>query len=341
MQVTALGIDLAKAVFQLHGVDRHGKAVLRKKLSRGQLLTFVANLPCCQIGMEACGGASYWAREFRKLGHEVKLIAPQFVRPYVKSNKNDAADAEAICEALLRPHMRFVTPKSVDQQDLQSLNRIRSRLVAARTALINEARGLLGEYGVVLPKGSSWVRKRLAESVDQALAEAKMTTMSRRLFEDLLEELAVLEVRIKRYDAQVQAIHRSHPVCQRLARIPGVGPVTTTAVVGAVGDPLAFKNGRQFAAWLGLVPRQYSSGGKERLLGISKRGDVHLRTLLIHGARTVIRHRDENAQDKRGKWLNSLIERRGVNRATVALANKNARSMWVLMARGEDYREAA
>jgi transposase len=341
MEVTALGIDLAKSVFQLHGVDRQGKTTLRKKLSRGQLLTFVANLPRCQIGMEACGSSSYWAREFRKLGHEVRLISPQFVRPYVKSNKNDAADAEAICEALLRPNMRFVSPKSIEQQDIQSLHRVRSRLVAARTALVNEARGLLAEYGVVLPKTVGQFRDNIAPAIEQAFNRDQVTAMSRETFEDLREELQELDKRIEHYDEKLRSVYRAHPICQRLAKMPGVGPVTATALLAAVGDAAAFKNGRQFAAWLGLVPKQHSSGGKDKLLGISKRGDVYLRTLLIHGARTVVRWRDEAPQDRQGQWLNALIERRGLNRATVALANKNARRMWVLMARNEEYREAA
>jgi transposase len=341
MELTAVGIDLAKNVFQLHGVDRRGKAVLRKKLSRGQLLAFVVNLPRCRIGMEACSGAHYWAREFGKLGHEVRLISPQFVRPYVKSNKNDAADAEAICEAMLRPNMRFVSPRGIESQDIQSLHRVRSRLVGSRTALVNEIRGLLGEYGVVLAKSVRQVRKNLAESVEKAVGQGQMTAMSRQTFSDLADELRGLDDQIQLYDEKIQAIHRSHPVCQRLSKVPGVGPVTATAVVGSVGDPSAFKNGRQFAAWLGLVPRQHSSGGKERLLGISKRGDVYLRTLLIHGARTVIQWRQADPKDRQGLWLKGLIERRGINRACVALANKNARRMWVLMARNEEYREIA
>jgi len=341
MEITAMGIDLAKSVFQLHGVDRHGKAVLRKKLPRVQLGAFMANLSPCLIGMEACAGSNFWAREFKKAGHEVRLIPAQFVKPFVKSNKNDAADAEAICEALQRPNMRFAAPKSIEQQDIQSLHRIRKRLIGARTALINELRGLVGEYGVVLPRGPSMIRKHIGVAVQKAVEEGQMTAMSEKSILDLFEELAALDGRVKNYDDKIQSIHRAHPVCQRLSKMPGIGPITATAMIASVGNAQAFKNGRQFAAWLGLVPRQHSSGGKERLLGISKRGDTYLRMLLIHGARVVLRYRKENPQSKQEIWINNLVERRGMNRAAVALANKNARRIWVLMARDEEYREIA
>lgn len=340
MKVTSIGIDLAKSVFQLHGVNDLGRCVLRKKLSRGQLLSFVAQLSPCLIGMEACSGASFWAREFQKLGHQVRLIAPQFVKPFVKSNKNDAADAEAICEALLRPNMRFVTPKSIGQQDVQSLHRVRSRLVAARTALSNELRGLLSEYGVVLPQGIAQLRKNLASVLETAQQQERVTLVGRLLFESMLVEIRELDQKIAEMDQKVETAHCSSEACQRLAEIPGVGKLTATAVVAAVGDAGSFKNGREFSAWIGLVPKQHSSGGKERLLGISKRGDVYLRTLLIHGARASIRFLDRQAESSRKQWLQKLIERRGKNRAVVALANKNARQIWVLLARNEEYRAA-
>ena len=290
MEINVLGIDLAKSVFQLHGLNETGKAVLRKKLSRSQLSVFVAKMPPCLIGIEACGGSSFWAREFQKHGHTVRLISPQFVKPYVKSNKNDAADAEAICEAVQRPSMRFVAVTQVEQQDLQSVHRIRERLVKARTALSNEIRGLLSEYGVVIPVGMAKLREHLPEILKKAEKEA--------------------------------------------------GPLTATALIASVADPLVFKNGREFSAWLGLVPRQNSSGGKTQLLGISKRGDVYLRTLLIHGARSPLRWADRK-EDGRSRWAQSLVERRGKNRAAVALANKNARIVWCLLSRGETYRPAA
>jgi len=345
MELNVLGIDLAKNVFQLHGVDKRGKAVLKKsKLRRHQVLAFVANLPRCRIGMEACGSSSYWAREFEKLGFKVQLISPQFVKPYVKSNKNDANDAEAICEAMQRESMRFVAPKTIGQQDIQAVHRVRSRLVGARTALVNEIRGLLGEYGVVLPQGINKVRKELSAVIETALEKDLITLKTQALFLDLLEELRTTDERIKSYDEKIRTIENSHPVCKRLTQIPGVGPITATAIVAAVGDPQIFKNGRQFAAWLGLVPRQHSSGGRQLLLGISKRGDTYIRSLLIHGARNIVRYtgrREKDDCNRQQKWLQDLTERRGVNRATVAVANKNARRIWVLMARNEEYREVA
>lgn len=341
MDVSVLGIDLAKSVFQLHGVDRRGKAVLSKRLSRSQLPVVVANLPKCLVGMEACASAHYWARELQKLGHEVRLMSPQFVKPYVKSNKNDRADAEAIAEAVTRPNMRFVAVKTIEQQDVQALHRVRERLVGTRTALINELRGLLGEYGVVLPQGAQRLRAKISDALENATSQGLITQMSRQTFDELLGELHELDERVERMDQRIKAIHRAHPVCQRLAEIPGVGPLTATAIVSAVGDPSMFKNGRAMSAWLGLVPRQHSSGGKEVLLGISKRGDTYLRKLLIHGARTVVRWRDRHPEDRQTRWLKVLVERRGVNRATVALANKNARRIWVLMAHEVEYDPAA
>ena len=334
MNLSLLAIDLAKSVFQLHGVDSSGKVVLQKRLSRERLIEFIANLPRCTIAMEACGGANYWGREFEKLGHTVRLISPQFVKPYVKSNKNDSADAAAIAEAASRPHMRFVPVKRIEQQDIQGLHRVRERLVKSRTALVNEIRGLLGEYGIVLPTTVRKLRSLLPTILTQQ--EPELTSMSRDLFSTLLEELSELDQRIARLEERLEAIYQSHPACQRLSKIPGVGPMTATALLAAVSDPQSFKNGRQFAAWLGLVPKQHSSGGKERLLGISKRGDVYLRKLLIHGARSVA-WRVKDRTDSRSLWVQSLIERRGVNRAAVALANKNARIIWTLLAKETNF----
>lgn len=334
MEITVLGIDLAKTVFQLHGVDRNGKATLRKKVSRGQLKEIIANLPVCMIGMEACAGAHYWAREFKKFGHDVRLISPQFVKPYVKSNKNDAADAEAICEAVSRPNMRFVPVKQIEQQDIQCLHRVRERLVKSRTALVNEIRGLLGEYGIIIPQKIAHVRQKLPGIIEEP--EMNLTSMTRALFSALLTELRSLDEKILDCDEKVGAIHKSHPVCKRLSKIPGVGPLTATAMIAAVSDPSAFKNGREMAAWIGLVPKQHSSGGKERLLGISKRGDVYLRTLLIHGARASLAW-VENKEDRRSQWAKKLIERRGRNRAAVALANKNARTIWAIMRNDKEF----
>ena len=332
--VSVLGIDLAKQIFHIVGMDDRGTVVLRKRCPRGTLRSFIAQLPPVVIGMEACGGAHYWARRFREHGHTVKLMAPQFVKPYVKSNKHDMADAEAIGEAVTRPTMRFVPIKEVAQQDLQALHRIRERLVKARTALINEMRGLLGEYGIVFPKGIAQFRQALLSTLAQE--QAKLTELGRNVFRQLHEEWLALEQRLAYYNEQLAAICQADPACQRLLTIPGVGPLTATALVAAVSDATHFKNGRQFAAWLGLVPRQHSTGGKPRLLGISKRGDIYLRKLFVHGARATIRWIGLK-NDRRSLWLRALMQRRGTNRAVVALANKNARIAWVLLATAQVY----
>jgi transposase len=339
-KLSVLGIDIAKQVFHLVGMDAHGTIQLRKRLYRAQLMAFIAQLPPTCIGMEACGGAHYWARRFREHGHEVRLMAPQFVTPYRKANKNDLRDAEAIAEAMTRPTMRFVAVKSVDQQDLQALHRVRERLMKARTALINETRGLLHEYGLVVPQGAATFRKHALEKLATAEAKANLTPHSLALFQQLLEELGMLDARVATYDAQLAQVAQTHPVCQRLMTIPGLGELTATALVAAVSDAAEFKNGRQFAAWLGLVPRQHSTGGKERLLGISKRGDSYLRTLLVHGARSCLRWVGRK-RDRRSQWVQALMERRGWNRAAVALANKNARVAWVVLSTEQVYQIAA
>ncbi len=337
MNITTLGIDLAKNIFQLHGVNRHGKAMLAKKITRAKLQETVANLPPCLIGMEACAGSHYWARELGKLGHTVRLIAPQFVKPYVKSNKNDAADAEAICEAVSRPHMRFVPVKAIEQQDIQAVHRIRERRVKGRTALLNQIRGLLAEYGLIIPLKRNAVRRQLPRILEDS--DNGLTALAREFVADLYEELQGLDQAVERYDAKIERLFKGNPVCQRLAKVEGVGPVTATALMAA-GDAKAFHNGRQMAAWLGLVPRQHGSGGKNVLLGISKRGDTYLRTLLIHGARAAVAAA-KRKDDSRSRWINAIAARRGANIAAVALANKNARVLWALMARGEAYRTAA
>ncbi len=336
MNVTTLGIDLAKNIFQLHGVNRHGKTVLAKKITRAKLRETIANLPPCLIGMEACASSHYWARELEKLGHTVKLIAPQFVKPYVKSNKNDAADAEAICEAVTRPNMRFVSAKTVAQQDIQAVHRIRERRVKERTALLNQIRGLLAEYGLIIPLKRNAVSHALPRILEDA--DNGLTALAREFVADLYAELQALGQAVDRYDAKIERLFRANPVCQRLAKVEGVGPVTATALVAA-GDAQSFKNGRQMAAWLGLVPRQHGSGGKNVLVGISKRGDTYLRTLLIHGARSAVAAAKRKS-DARSRWINALAARRGANIAAVALANKNARILWALMARAEEYRKA-
>jgi transposase len=286
MVVTTLGVDIAEQVFQVHGVDQQGKVVLRRRLRRQQVAPFFANLSPCLVGLEACGGAHYWTRRLSLFGHTVRMMAPQFVKPYVKSNKNDRNDAEAICEAVSRPQMRFVPAKSVEQQDIQSLHRVRSRLVGLRTQLGNQVRGLLMEYGIVLPQHVGRLRRGLPDILEDGSNE--LTAFSRRLFAALYDELVELDAKIEAMEDQVKAVYQTSEPCQRIAAVEGIGPVTATALVAALSDGKTFKNGRQFAAWLGLVPRQHSSGSKLRLFGISKRGDPYLRTLLIHGARSVV-----------------------------------------------------
>ena len=337
-EMSVLGIDIAKRVFHVVGMDERGKIVLRKRLSRHDLMPFIAKLPPVLIGMEACGGAHYWARRFRSHGHEVKLMAPQFVRPYVKSNKNDTRDAEGISEAVTRPTMRFVPTKELDQQDIQALHRVRERLIGARTALVNEVHGLLHEYGIVVPKGVSKFRQAVVNKLEAE--KDKLTPLSQEMFWKLVEEFATLEKQLAYYQEKLEALATTHPECQRLMTIPGIGPLSATALVAAVSDASAFKNGRQFAAWLGLVPRQHTTGGKERLLGISKRGDTYLRKLLVHGARATVRWVGAKT-DRRSQWIRQLLERRGKNRTVVAVANKNARIVWALLTHHQDYQLAA
>ncbi len=336
-KIVRMGIDLGKNTFHLFGVDESGSGVLKKKLRRKQLLEFFVNLPPCLVGMEACGGSNHWARELIKLGHEVKLISPQFVKPYVKGNKNDYNDAEGICEAVGRPNMRFVTVKSIEQQDLQGLHRIRQSVVKQRTALANQIRGLLGEYGIIVAKGISQVRTRIPQILEDA--ENGLTDRFRSWLAELLEALRALDERIKEYDQEIGREHAANEACQRLSAIEGVGPQSATAVVATYGDGKQFSNGRQFSASIGLVPRQHTTGDKPILLGISKRGDKYIRTLLIHGARSVI-NRIEGKEDRRSRWLQSLVARCGKNKAAVALANKNARIIWALLSRGQCYRPA-
>ena len=337
MKITTIGIDIAKSVFHLYAVNKRGRYVKKKQLKRKQVLPYLARLEPCVIAMEACGGANYWAREMKVLGHEVKLIAPQYVKPYVKGNKNDYNDAEAIAEAAQRPTMRFVPIKSVEQQDIQNLHRQRERIKKARTALVNQIRGLLAEYGIVIHQGVAAVRKGLPSILEEA--GNGLTVRSRALFADLFEELRLLDERFKHSEQQIEASNHENEVCQRLDEILGVGPITASAVYAAAGDGKDFVNGRHFSAWVGLVPGQHSTGGKSTLLGISKRGNAYLRTLFIHGARSVLRH-SANKTDRFSLWAQALLERRGHNKACVAVANKIARMAWVIMAKGETYRVA-
>lgn len=338
MKITTVGIDLAKNVFQIHGVDERGHAVLKKQLKRGQMMEFFVNLPPCLIGMEACGSAHHWARELAKLGHNVKLMAPQFVKPYVKTNKNDMADAEAICEAVARPNMRFVPVKTVEQQALLSLHRVRQGLVKARTAQSNQIRGLLGEFGLIVPKGISQIAPRIPDILEDG--DNGLPGLFRDLISRLLTHFNDLHRQVLELEAQIKAWHRDNPASLKLAEIPGIGPITASAMVASVGNARDFGNGRQLAAWLGLVPKQHSTGGKSVLLGISKRGDSYLRTLLIHGARSALlaaQRRLLRGEGQADAWLIGLLQRRNPNIAAVALANKNARIIWALLTQDRTY----
>lgn len=334
MKITTIGLDLAKNVFQVHGVDSSGKTVLRKQLKRDQMATFFAKLAPCLVGMEACGSAHYWARKLQGLGHTVRLMAPQFVKPYVKANKNDAADAEAICEAVTRPNMRFVPVKNVEQQAVLALHRVRQGLVKARTAQANQIRGLLSEFGLIVPQGIAHLHERVPLLLDQANDE--LPGAFRELIRGLMAHLKELDRQVGELERQIQAWHRANALSRKLEQIPGIGPITASALVASIGNAQNFANGRQLAAWLGLVPRQHSTGGKPNLLGISKRGDTYLRTLLIHGARSVIRHAERKLDGQ--TWLHKLMGRRNKNVAAVALANKNARIVWALLAHGREFR---
>ncbi|MBL0354949.1 MAG: IS110 family transposase [Dechloromonas sp.] len=322
MKITTVGIDLAKQVFQVHGVDERGKVVLKKQLKRDQVLPFFANFQSCLIGMEACGGAHFWVNKLQAMGHTVKLMAPQFVKPYVKNNKNDVADAEAICEAAGRPNIRFVPIKTGEQQAVLALHRARQGFVKARTAQANQIRGLLAEYGIIIPQGIGYIGKRLPEVLEDG--ENGLPGMFRQLLARLGDHLKELDRQVHELEIQIQAWHRESVASRKLAQIPGIGPITASALVASIGNARNFENGRQLAAWLGLVPRQNSSGGKQTLLGISKRGDTYLRTLLIHGARAVIRVAERKAAYT-GSWLAEVMGRRHKNVAAVAQVNKNAR----------------
>jgi transposase len=333
MKISTIGIDLAKEFFQIHAVDHHGKVVQKKKLKRKEMTTYFANLEPCLIAMEACGSSHYWARKLQSMGHTVKLMAPQFVKPYVKSNKNDAADAEAICEAVTRPTMRFVGIKNAHQQSMLCLHRARRLLVADRTAQANQVRGLLAEFGIVAPKGIRTLKDQIPFILEDG--ENELTPQMRELISMMSDRINELDQRVDDLELKIKQSNQQNEMIAELQKIPGIGPLTASALVATIGDFKEFKNGRELAAFLGVVPRQHSSGGKQNLLGISKRGDGYLRTLLIHGARAVIRVA-EIKQDKNA-WLVNLIGRRNKNIAAVALANKNIRIIWAMMTRGEKF----
>jgi transposase len=334
MKVTTVGIDLAKNVFQVHGVDERGKPVLRKQLKRKDVVAYFANLERCLIGMEACGSAHYWARKLSGLGHTTRLMAPQFVKPYVKTNKSDRNDAEAICEAVGRPNMRFVPAKTAEQQAVLALHRARQGFVKARTAQANQIRGLLAEFGIVIPQGIWHIAKRLPEILEDGGND--LPGMLRQLLERLRENLVDMDKQVGQMEQQIKLWHRDDEQSRELEAIPGIGPITASAFVATVGDAKSFKNARQVPAWLGMVPRQDGTGGKVTLGRISKRGDVYLRTMLIHGARSVIAQ-IERKPDQTDAWLKKLLARRNKNIAAVALAAKNARVAWALLANGRNY----
>ncbi len=335
-KITSVGLDLAKSVFQVHCADQDGRPVVRKKLRRAQVLKFFAELAPCLVGMEACASAHYWARELRALGHEVRLIPPQYVKPFVKTNKNDACDAEAINEAMMRPTMRFAPLKSAEQQAVLTLHRGRELLMRQRNMLICSLRALCGEFGIVVAKGASNISKLIAIIEDDD--DARLPAFARQALAPMVDQLRMACAQIMRLEKQLKAWHRSNEASRRLETIPGIGLITATALVATIGDASQFHSARQLAAWLGLVPRQHSTGGKVRLGRISKRGDVYLRKLLVHGARSVLRWSRPNKLEGRSEWQRALLARRPTNVVLVAMANKTARVVWALLTRGETYR---
>lgn len=337
MDIKVIGIDIAKRYFQIHAVDSAGNAILKRKISRDGFLALLAKLPSCLVGLEAGSGAHHWAREIARLGHDVRLMPPQFVRPYVKTNKNDAADAEACCEAVQRPNMRFVPVKSVEQQTAMALHRVRDHLVRQRTGTMNALRGHLAEHGFIAPLlrgGLNSLMQIVESSEEHGLPQSLLSILKL-----LVDEIRSADARIAELDCRMKADARESEACRRLVDIPGIGPVIATAVVATVSDDNRFSSGRHYAAWLGLTPKQHSSGGKECLLGISKRGDAYLRRQFINGARSLVRI----AAGRSGKiwdWINSLMTRRSFNVVTVAVANKLARIAWAIQARGTNWQPA-
>jgi transposase len=338
MHITSVGIDLGKTTFHLVALDEHGKVVERKKYTRKQLLAYMANLQSSLVGIETCGGAHFLGKALREQGHEVRLIPAQFVKPFRKSNKNDFLDAEAIAEAVARQNMRFVPIKTDEQLDLQAMHRVRDRLVHRRTALINQIRGFLLERGITFAKGPAHLRKHMPAILEDA--EQNLTPRMRNLLAQIWQEWKQLELDIESITGEIERISNEDEACKRLRQVPGIGPLVSTAMVAAVGNGAAFRKGREFAAWLGLVPRQYSTGGKTTLYGISKRGNVYLRRMFIHGARAVLLRVKYDTAGL-GHWVHQLEARAPRNKVIVAIANKLARIAWSVLYRGEDYRHAA
>ncbi|QNE07142.1 IS110 family transposase [Croceicoccus marinus] len=334
MQITTIGLDIAKNVFQLHGIDAEGRVILRRKVRRDQLLALLSGFDPCSIGIEACATAHHWARQLEALGHEVRLMPPVYVKAYVKRNKNDAADAEAICEAVTRPTMRYVPIKSVDAQSVLMLHRARHLLVRQRTAQVSALRAHLAEFGIIAPKGRGHVRE-LAEALDND--DTPLPGLARQTLRLLVGMIDALSEQIGKIEAEMMAWHRATAASRRLETIPGIGFITATALAATVSDASVFRSGRQFAAWLGLVPKQNSSGGKERMGGISKIGDRYVRQLLVIGATAVIRF-SRNKPTALTSWVNRLLDKKPARLVSVALANKMARIAWAVMVREENYR---
>jgi len=336
MEIRRVGVDLAKNVFQLHGTDQKGKSLWKRQLSREKWLTVLFNQvkPGAEIGMEACAGAHHWARVLRDAGYRVKIIPPQFVKPFVKSNKNDANDAQAICEAMARPNMHPVGIKTIEQQDIQAIHRVREGIKTHRTAKANQIRGLVAEYGLVAPMRLSSLRTAIPMWLEDA--SNGLTMLFRQLLQGLWIDLCSLDRRMAELDKQIAVIAQENPTARRLQQLRGIGPLIATALVGTVGSGRQYRKGRDMAAAIGLTPRQHSSGGKDRLLGISKRGDAYLRYLLVHGARSAMRTA-EDKDDRISRWIMNLQERRHANVAAVAMANKLARIAWAIMSKGVDY----
>ena len=334
-KIATVGLDIAKSVFQVHGIDVVGEVVVRKRLSRARVIPFFAKLPRCLVGIEACSTSHHWARELIALGHDVRLMPAQYVKPYVKRGKNDAADAEAICEAVTRPTMRFVAVKTPEQQSVMMLHRVRLMLNRQRTQLSNATRAHMSEFGIVAPVGRIGLERLLAIVADKD--DERIPSDARLCLEMLGAQLTVVKEQILENDRRIRASARDTEVGRRLMEIPGIGPLLASAFVASVADPGIFKTGRDLAAWIGLVPRQNSSGGKERLGGISRAGNQYLRQMLVVGSMAVIRHAERHGTKR--PWLIELMKRRAKKVAAVALANKTARTVWALMTSGEHYRE--
>ena len=334
--VTTIGLDIAKSVFQVHGVDAAGNVVIRRQIKRRYMLAFFQKLPPCLVGIEACASAHHWSRELQAIGHSVRLMPAAYVRPYVKRHKNDATDAEAICEAVTRPNMRFVATKTEEQQSCLTLHRTRHLFIRQQTSVINAIRAHLAEFGIVAPVGRNGVDQLLGVVADAS--DKRLPEIARACVAALGAQLRILKAQILQFDRMITAWHRSSEASRRLDDIPGVGPALATALVASVADPKAFRSGRDFSAWIGLVPKQSSSGGKDRLGSISKRGDRYLRSLFTTGALAVIRYAKIHGAKHR-PWLTALLMRRPTKVAAIALANKIARMAWAMMARGERYKE--